>query len=129
MKLNLLRILRAVCDVHPNRAMLVERYSIYELVVRLRREDGAVLVRELAREIEPALRPALSRSSTPKTFETPKSSLAPKRRTRRTASDTTSFTSGVSSSPGHASSRESRRLQLPQRTRLGDVPWQASEAR
>ena len=44
-KLNLLRILRAVCDAHPNRAALVERYGLYELVVRLRREDGAVLVR------------------------------------------------------------------------------------
>src|SRR5216683_3020332 len=26
-KLNLLRILRTVCDVHPNRALLVERYG------------------------------------------------------------------------------------------------------
>ncbi|TFY76873.1 hypothetical protein EWM64_g7138, partial [Hericium alpestre] len=43
-KLNLLRILRTVCDVHPNRAILVERYGIYELVARLKEEDGAVLV-------------------------------------------------------------------------------------
>jgi hypothetical protein len=86
-KLNLLRILRAVCDVHPNRALLVERYGIHETVAALRRKDGAVLVRELAREIEPSLAPALKPSL--RGADTPKSSIAPKRRTtRRTASDT-----------------------------------------
>lgn len=58
-RLNLLRIVRAVCEVHPNRAILVERYGIYEIVARLSKEDGAVLVRELAREIMPTLAPAL----------------------------------------------------------------------
>ncbi|KAF8268543.1 hypothetical protein EI94DRAFT_1727509 [Lactarius quietus] len=86
-KLNLLRILRAVCDVHPNRSLLVERYGIHETVAALRRKDGAVLVRELAREIEPSLAPALKPSL--RGADTPKSSIAPKRRTtRRTASDT-----------------------------------------
>ncbi|KAI0299616.1 hypothetical protein BC826DRAFT_932423 [Russula brevipes] len=85
-KLNLLRILRTVCDVHPNRALLVERYGIHETVASLRRDDGAVLVRELAREIEPSLAPALKPSL--KGVDTPKSSIAPKKRTRRTASDT-----------------------------------------
>ena len=47
---NLLRILRTVCDVHPNRAVLVERYGIYDIVARLSEEDSAVLVRELARD-------------------------------------------------------------------------------
>ncbi|KAI0247575.1 hypothetical protein BJV78DRAFT_1337844 [Lactifluus subvellereus] len=42
-KLNLLRILRAVCDVHPNRALLVERSGIHETVASLRRDDGPVL--------------------------------------------------------------------------------------
>ena len=37
-KLNLLRILRTVCDVHPNRALLVERYGVHETVVSLRRK-------------------------------------------------------------------------------------------
>ena len=60
-RLNLLRILRGVCEVHPNRAMLVERYGLLGVVEKLSRGggDGAVLVRELAREIVPALKPAL----------------------------------------------------------------------
>ncbi|CAA7265498.1 unnamed protein product [Cyclocybe aegerita] len=60
-RLNLLRILRGVCDVHPNRATLVERYGLLGVVEKLSRSggDGAVLVRELAREIVPALKPAL----------------------------------------------------------------------
>jgi len=60
-RLNLLRILRGVCDVHPNKAMLVERYGLLGVVEKLSRGggDGAVLVRELAREIVPALKPAL----------------------------------------------------------------------
>ncbi|KAI0247582.1 hypothetical protein BJV78DRAFT_906498 [Lactifluus subvellereus] len=89
-KLNLLRILRAVCDVHPNRALLVERYGIHETVASLRRDDGAVLVRELAREIEPSLAPALKPSL--KGVDTPKSSIAPKKRARRTASDASAMT-------------------------------------
>jgi hypothetical protein len=62
-RLNLLRILRTVCDVHPNRAILVERYGLHEIVSKLSKDDGAVLVRELAREILPALAPALKPSS------------------------------------------------------------------
>lgn len=65
-RLNLLKILRGVCDVHPNKAMLVERYGLLSVVERLSRDGGdggAVLVRELAREIVPALKPALRPSS------------------------------------------------------------------
>lgn len=62
-RLNLLRILRTVCDAHPNRAMLVERYGIYAMVAKLSKDDGAVLVRELAREIMPSLAPALRPAS------------------------------------------------------------------
>ena len=40
-KLNLLRIHRAVCAVHMNRPLLVERYGIHETVAALRRKDGA----------------------------------------------------------------------------------------
>jgi hypothetical protein len=94
-KLNLLRILRTVCDVHPNRALLVERYGIHETVASLRRNDGAVLVRELAKEIEPSLAPALKPSFKAGIgIDTPKSTIAPKKRVsapgapRRTASDT-----------------------------------------
>lgn len=65
-RLNLLKILRGVCDVHPNKAMLVERYGLLSVVERLSRDGGdggAVLVRELAREIVPALKPALRPST------------------------------------------------------------------
>ena len=95
-KLNLVRILRTVCDVHPNRALLVERYGIHETVASLRRDDNAVLVRELAKEIEPSLAPAL-KPSFKVGIDTPKSTIAPKKRisapgsTRRTASDTSSL--------------------------------------
>ncbi|CUA68863.1 hypothetical protein RSOLAG22IIIB_03729 [Rhizoctonia solani] len=44
-RLNLLRILRAVLDVHPDRAGLVKRYGLLEIVDRLSKNDGAVLVR------------------------------------------------------------------------------------
>ncbi len=88
-RLNLLRILRTVCDIHPSRAMLVERFGIYDIVMKLSQEDGAVLVRELAREIVPTLTPALKPASprTSKGIETSKSALAPKKKIRRTASE------------------------------------------
>lgn len=56
-RLNLLKLLRAICDVHPDRASLVQRFGLYDVVERLSRTDGAVLVRELAREIVPVLLP------------------------------------------------------------------------
>ncbi|KAG8817392.1 hypothetical protein FRC17_011250 [Serendipita sp. 399] len=56
-RLNLLRLLKAICDIHPDRASLVERFGLYEVVERLSRTDSAVLVRELAREIVPVLLP------------------------------------------------------------------------
>ncbi|KAI0060355.1 hypothetical protein BV25DRAFT_1917717 [Artomyces pyxidatus] len=139
-KLNLLRILRTVCDVHPNRAILVERYGIYELVVKLKKDDGAVLVRELAREIEPtlapALKPALSKTNL-KGLDTPKSSIAPKKRTRRTASDTSGMfvpspVFSLGTSRGHTAaggSTTNKPRGLPPRQKLGDIPWQAGGER
>ena len=104
-RLNLLRILRSVCDVHPNRTMLVERYGLLGVVEKLSRGDGAVLVRELAREIVPTLRPALrpstngirtkvspasvDLSSSTHTKQKSASGITP-RRLRRTASETSS---------------------------------------
>ncbi|KAF8955254.1 hypothetical protein BDZ97DRAFT_1674389 [Flammula alnicola] len=104
-RLNLLRILRGVCDVHPNRAMLVERYGLLGVVEKLSRGggDGAVLVRELAREIVPALKPALKPAGTrtktsasasvdlssSQSQQKGTSGLAPKR-LRRTASEASS---------------------------------------
>ncbi|KAK4686255.1 hypothetical protein P7C73_g3874, partial [Tremellales sp. Uapishka_1] len=55
-KLNLLRITRLVCDNHPDRATLVSRFSLSTIVETLAKQDDAVLVRELAREILPSLK-------------------------------------------------------------------------
>ncbi|KAG6377196.1 hypothetical protein JVT61DRAFT_1249 [Boletus reticuloceps] len=126
-RLNLLRILKTVCDVHPNRAILVERYRLHEIVTKLSKEDGAVLVRELAREILPALAPALKPALGKlglKGSDTPKNSsiIAPKK-ARRTASETSALAGSSSISIGvtrfgiersHSSSRH----------RLGDIAWQ-----
>ncbi|KAE8540292.1 hypothetical protein D1P53_003236 [Cryptococcus gattii VGV] len=54
-KLNLLRLTKIVCECHPDKATLVERFGLAEIVERLSRQDGAVLVRELAKEILPGL--------------------------------------------------------------------------
>lgn len=54
-RLNLLRILRAICDVHPDKAALVRKFELYSVVEKLSQGDNAVLVRELARDILPIL--------------------------------------------------------------------------
>ena len=141
MKLNLLRILRAVCDVHPNRTLLVERYGIHETVASLRRNDSAVLVRELARETEPSLAPALKPSL--KGVDTTKSTIAPKKRARRTASDTSGlgtpsppFGTGpvpmsarvTSAGPGAGTSAGTSRGVSP-RLRVGDILWHSGSSR
>lgn len=54
-KLNLLRFTKVICECHPDKATLVERFGLAEIVERLSRQDGAVLVRELAKEILPGL--------------------------------------------------------------------------
>ncbi|KAH7885180.1 hypothetical protein F5I97DRAFT_1883246 [Phlebopus sp. FC_14] len=130
-RLNLLRILRTVCDVHPNRAMLVERYGLHEIVLKLSKDDGAVLVRELAREIlpalAPALKPALGKSGL-KGHDTPKSNsiIAPKK-ARRTASETSAILT-PSGTPVGASGGTPARLGIERshssRQRLGDISWQ-----
>jgi hypothetical protein len=130
-KLNLLRILRTVCDVHPNRALLVERYGIHETVASLRRNDGAVLVRELAREIEPSLAPALKPSL--RGTDASKSSIAPKKRARRTASDTSGIhtpsppfgTGPLNPRITSAGTNASTSRGLSPRLRIGEIPWQA----
>jgi hypothetical protein len=155
-RLNLLRILRGVCEVHPNRAMLVERYGLLGVVEKLSRGggDGAVLVRELAREIVPALKPALkpvagigmrSKSSgsgsVDLSFSQSKSNLAiaPKRLRRATseASPATPIGSASVSNglPGETSFSTAGKIRPPasakpvtgsSRQRLGDIPWQNS---
>ena len=120
-RLNLLRILRTVCDVHPNRAILVERYRLHEIVLRLSKDDGAVLVRELAREIVPALIPAL-KPIAKLGVDSPKGSVIPKK-IKRASSETGVMTqASLNTSALQASRSKNSRL------KLGDIPWQSSGA-
>ncbi|KAF8895111.1 hypothetical protein BD779DRAFT_1497502 [Infundibulicybe gibba] len=140
-RLNLLRVLRTVCEVHPNRVMLVERYGLLGVVERLSRGggDGAVLVRELAREIVPTLKPGLKplasriKSSGLGGSDTPNrsgSALAPKKM-RRAASEASATPLGSGGSGGSGSatrlipSGESRPKSSSSRHKLGDIPWQS----
>lgn len=132
-RLNLLRILRTVCDVHPNRAMLVERYGLHEIVLKLSKDDGAVLVRELAREILPALAPALKPAvgkSGLKGHDTPKgSSIIAPRKARRTASETSAVLNTSSSTSTPSSRYGVERPRSSSRHKLGDIQWQQGVAR
>jgi hypothetical protein len=140
-RLNLLRILRTVCEVHPNKAILVERYGLFEIVDKLSKEDGAVLVRELARDISPTLMPALrpTNKSTGGLLlksETPRSgSIAPKRM-RRTASEASAVTlsqvpfggAPTTSSKLGGGAGKPRPLSATARQKLGDIPWIGSSS-
>ncbi|KAL0960993.1 hypothetical protein HGRIS_005988 [Hohenbuehelia grisea] len=150
-RLNLLRVLKAVCDVHPNRSVLVERYGLHEVVERLSKTDGAVLVRELAREIVPVLRPVLKPAHHSKGASTSsavprdklsggrtdalrgggREGLTPKRM-RRAASETSASSYDISSShvrpaargrlaPSTSSKGESHRQ------RIEDISWSGDE--
>lgn len=125
-RVNLLRLLRTLCDVHPNRAVLVERYGLYDVVHKLSREDGAVLVRELAREILPSLAPAIKPLSgrASKGAETPGRAIAPKKKMRRTASDTQA---GLPASFGGFNARAAGRSSGLSKQRLDDIPWQQGD--
>ncbi|KIY52431.1 Pkinase-domain-containing protein [Fistulina hepatica ATCC 64428] len=80
-RLNLLRLLRTAVEVHPHRATLVERYGLGDVVGMLSREDPAVLVRKLAKEIVPILRPSI-RPSHGKGSPGDVSGVKPRRRPR-----------------------------------------------
>ncbi len=47
-KLHLLRIVRVVCENHPERANLVEKFGLSAVIEQLGRQDDAVLVREVS---------------------------------------------------------------------------------
>lgn len=145
-RLNLLRIVKAVCDVHPNRAVLVERYGIYEIVAKLSKEDGAVLVRELAREIMPTLAPALKPGVSPgsgnstSTREGRASGMGTPRyqkKARRTASENVLLARHVGLPPlqgpvntnpesSGTSGTSGSRTRLS-RSRLNDIRWEGAE--
>lgn len=142
-RLNLLRIVKTVCDVHPNRAILVERYGIYEIVAKHSKEDGAVLVRELAREITPTLAPAIKPSISAGLGNTTSSREGMaggvgtpryQKKARRTASENVSLSRHVGRSlrqePANADQEPSGsggtngNRTRPSRSRLNDIQWE-----
>jgi len=131
-RLTLLRLLKAILDVHPNRSNLVDKFGIYEIVEKLSKQDGAVLVRELAREImptlSPVLKPAIPRGTKSGEPAQPKLSLAVKRRPRRTASELGVSSSEfqprlVTASTSRLQPSGSKGLSRGTRQRLGDITW------
>ena len=128
-RLALLRILKAICDVHPNKAALVEKFDIYTTVEKLSKHDAAVLVRELARDILPSIEPALKPlPRIAKGGGTPKTSLAPKRRTRRTASETSTMDIVTKPSVVASSLRTTGDAKpKPLRQTLKEIPWRSDQ--
>lgn len=50
-RLNLLRIVRSICDASDEQGALISRYGLEETIQRLAETDGAVLVRNMASEL------------------------------------------------------------------------------
>ena len=50
-RLNLLRIIRTICDASDEQGLLIRKYGLYDTVERLAENDGAILVREMASEL------------------------------------------------------------------------------
>lgn len=50
-RLNLLRIIRSICDATPDEGLLLKSFGVYEAVKTLADKDSAILVRELANEL------------------------------------------------------------------------------
>lgn len=145
-KLNMLRVLRAVCDAHPDSALLVEKFGVMPVVERLSQKDASVLVRELAREIIPSLTGTGARATRSPTIPVsagpiPKGFPATeRRRVRRTASETSFATLGLGLStsstpsnspsgprPGLAPRLPSARQRVPLRSKLPSISWQSPE--
>jgi len=130
-RLNLLRILRAVCDVHPDRNGLVDQFGIFQIVEKLSRQDGAVLVRELAREIIPTLSRAPSPVKAAATVVPVKSipatdtakASALKKSIRRAASEASVMTAPPPLSTPTGSVTRTKLRPPTQRHKLEDVAW------
>lgn len=50
-RLNLLRIIRSICDASDQQGDLITQYGLFETIQRLSEIDGAVLVRNMASEL------------------------------------------------------------------------------
>lgn len=115
-RLNLLKILRIICDATPERTVIVEQYGFREIVRRLSEKDGAVLVRELARDILPTL---ASTTTTPsQSFESlSHNPLKPALRRKTPRRSTSETSAGDVSVP---SISKPRRL----KPKIADIGWQ-----
>jgi hypothetical protein len=85
-RLNLLKILRTICDASEQKEALIREYGMYPVVHRVAEKDGAVLVRNMASELVKACN------------ERDKGSIRDPRRRR-------SHASGALPSPAHNSRR------------------------
>ncbi|KAI9848159.1 MAG: hypothetical protein M1837_000833 [Sclerophora amabilis] len=50
-RLNLLRIVRSICDSNSEKALLIRKHGLFEAIQRLAENDSAVLVRNMASEL------------------------------------------------------------------------------
>ena len=78
-RLNLLRIIRSICDASEEQGALISRYGLEDAIQRLAEHDGAVLVRNMAGELIKSC----------KTNDTLNTSGSRRRPPRRSSSSTT----------------------------------------
>ncbi|KAG8969493.1 hypothetical protein FRC03_002354, partial [Tulasnella sp. 419] len=128
-RLSLLRILRVVCEAHPDRVAFVQRFAILDVVEKLSQQDAAVLVRELAREILPSLGAGANGLAVTPGI----GASARRKRVRRTASESGFGTAsapkvaGVGLLPAIGHSRTpSLKPRLGLRSKFADISWQPS---
>ncbi|KAJ9665064.1 Protein kinase of the Mitotic Exit Network [Coniosporium apollinis] len=50
-KLNLLRIMRSICDAHEEQGALIRSYGLYDAIARMADHDQALLAREMASDL------------------------------------------------------------------------------
>ncbi|CAO1633766.1 unnamed protein product [Sympodiomycopsis kandeliae] len=97
-RLNLLRILKLLCEVQPERRIeLNKKHRLQEIIETLSRDDPAVLVRELAREISSQTYSPHS-PSTPKQYSRHTHSRSSLLRSQ-SSQDSTSSASGIDGLP------------------------------
>lgn len=87
-RLNLLKILRTICDASEQKETLIRQHGMYNTISRLAERDGAVLVRNMANDLITACNESLKGSA----------SYRPSSRRRSVASTNTSTNTSASSS-------------------------------
>jgi hypothetical protein len=93
-RLNLLKILRTICDASEQKEALIREYGMYPIVLRVSEKDTAVLVRNMASELVKACNERVKGSSI----------RNPHRRRSHVLSSSNSSNSSVQSTRRHVSS-------------------------